>query len=122
MLERFGKDWRFRWHDEIEIVKTENHADFYVGRGTHCLENYYRSFYPFDQEETVGVEEQVTLQLDDRGRYRMRGIIDRVVRTAPGRYEVMVSAPGYKTWRKVLKIRAAEQVILNVDLAASRGN
>lgn len=88
VLERFDKDWALRWHEQVEIVRRENAVDHYQRHGKHCLENYYRSRYPFDQEETVAVEHNVSLKLDPEGQYRMRGVVDRIARTAPGAYEV----------------------------------
>ena len=95
VLERFNKDWGLRWHDHIEIVREEYETDHYQSQGNICLENYCRGQYPFDREETVAVEHTVHFQLDPGGRYRMRGIIDRIARTAPGAYEVH----DYKTGR-----------------------
>ncbi|MEE2702503.1 MAG: PD-(D/E)XK nuclease family protein [Myxococcota bacterium] len=95
VLERFNKDWGILWHDKIEIVRKEFDTDHYQAQGRTCLENYYRSQYPFDQEETVAVEHTVQFPLDPAGRYRMRGIIDRIARTGPGAYEVH----DYKTGR-----------------------
>jgi putative RecB family exonuclease len=88
VLDRFQRDWRLRWHDDIEIVREGQSADEYLSRGERCLQNYYRKHYPFDAGETVGIEQRVSLQLDDGGRYRLRGVVDRIVRTAPGRFEV----------------------------------
>jgi putative RecB family exonuclease len=88
VLDRYRSDWQLRWHDEIEIVRKENDAEHYLRIGVRCLENYYRSHYPFDDGETVAIEAAVRLQLDDDGRYKMRGIIDRLVRRAPGQYEI----------------------------------
>ncbi len=86
--ERFDKDWRLHWHVDVQIVRHENDVDFYRQLGTRCLENYYRSHYPFDDGETVGIEQKVQLTLDSEGRYRMRGVVDRVVRHAEGRWEI----------------------------------
>jgi putative RecB family exonuclease len=88
VLERFYKDWQLRWSDSIEIVRDDLTAEDYSERGRRCLENYYRAHYPFDREETVALECKIDLKLDSDGRYRARGIIDRLVRTAPGCYEV----------------------------------
>ena len=85
---RFQQDWQTAWHDHVRIVRDDRDKSFYVRQGERCLENYYRSHYPFDQGETVALEHQVELALDPEGRYQMRGIIDRVVRTGDGRYEI----------------------------------
>ncbi len=86
--DRFLKDWLVQWHPNVRIVRLENDVDFYRDLGTRCLENYYRGHYPFDDGETVGIEQNVTLSLDEQGRYQLRGIIDRIVRRSEGRYEI----------------------------------
>ncbi len=86
--ERFRKDWAVQWHPHIEIVRVEYDPEWYLALGLRCLENYYRGHYPFDDGETVGIEQHLSLTLDPEGRYRMRGIVDRIVRRPEGRYEI----------------------------------
>jgi putative RecB family exonuclease len=86
--ERFRKDWRLHWHDKIEIVRKESPPDFYLQQGERCLENYYRSEYPFDTGETVALEQRISVQLDDEGQYLARGIIDRITKRGDGAYEI----------------------------------
>jgi putative RecB family exonuclease len=85
---RFQQDWQAAWHERVRIVRDDRDQAFYVRQGERCLENYYRSHYPFDRGETVALEHEVELTLDPEGRYRLRGIIDRVVRTGDGCYEI----------------------------------
>ncbi|MFQ5697898.1 MAG: RecB family exonuclease [Myxococcota bacterium] len=88
ILDRYESDWRLRWHDEVEIIREGTSEDDYRERGVRCLENYYRRHYPFDDGETVAIEHPVHFQLDGDGRYRARGILDRLVRRGPGHYEI----------------------------------
>jgi putative RecB family exonuclease len=88
VLDRYRSDWLLRWHDGVEIIRTENATDYYLELGARCLESYYRSHYPFVEGETVAIEKNVHLKLDAAGRYRARGIIDRLVRRDPGHYEI----------------------------------
>ncbi len=88
VLDRFEKDWPLHWTDKVEIIKTEQSLQDYQRLGARCLESYYRGFYPFDQAETVAIEEPVTLALDPDARYQMRGIVDRIARSKPGQYEI----------------------------------
>lgn len=103
--ERFHRDWRLHWHDGVEIVRKENSVDVYVQQGERCLENYYRSHYPFEDGETVALEHPVTLKLDPEGRYRARGIIDRLTKKPCGRYEIH----DYKTGGSLPPSRRLEQ-------------
>ena len=88
VLERYRQDWARSWHDKIAIVRAENPQDYYLERGERCLENYYRSHYPFTTGETVALEERLRLQLDTEGRYKMLGIVDRIVRRSEGAFEI----------------------------------
>jgi CRISPR/Cas system-associated exonuclease Cas4 (RecB family) len=88
VLDRFDKDFSLHWNDNVQIIRADSTVEDYLRLGARCLENYYRSHYPFDAGETVAIEEPVTLQLDPEGRYRVRGIVDRIARPEPGRYEV----------------------------------
>jgi len=88
VLERYRQDWSRAWHDKIAIVRAENPKAYYLERGERCLENYYRGHYPFTAGETVALEERLRLKLDTDGRYRMLGIVDRIVRRAEGAFEI----------------------------------
>ena len=88
VLERFRRDWALAWHDKITIVRAENPPEFYRERGARCLENFYRAHYPFSDGETVGIEQKIQLRLDGEGRYRARGVIDRVTRRRDGVFEI----------------------------------
>lgn len=85
---RFRSDWLAGWHDKVDIVRKENDIAHYQQLGERCLENYYRRHYPFDGDETVGIELPIHFPLDTEGRYKIRGVVDRVVRRGPGRYEI----------------------------------
>jgi putative RecB family exonuclease len=98
VLQRFRTLWEEHYDAErVRVVREEMHADIYRESGERCLENYYRRHYPFDADETLGVEQRVAFALDDRGRYRMQGVIDRVVRARDGGIEIH----DYKTGARV---------------------
>ena len=103
--ERFRKDWTLHWHEDVHIVRSENAPDHYIRIGESCLENYYRGHYPFDQSETLALEEWVTLRLDAEGRYRARGVIDRLSRRRDGTYEIH----DYKTGSRLPRQSQLEQ-------------
>ncbi len=88
VLERHRQDWEQSWHDKIVIVRAENPREYYLERGARCLENYYRTWYPFTSGETVALEERLRLRLDDDGRYKMLGIVDRIVHQGEGVFEI----------------------------------
>ena len=94
VLARFRANWDETFAGErVRIVRDGLDVQHYRDLGERCLRNHYRRHYPFDGEETVGLEQNVTFELDDAGRYRMRGVVDRIARTADGTIEIQ----DYKT-------------------------
>jgi len=96
--------WRFHqmWHEHFDekrlrIVRRETSFDDYRQNGVRCLENAYRQLYPFDRGETLGLEHPIQFELPGGGDYRMRGIIDRLVRAPDGVLEIH----DYKTGKRV---------------------
>jgi putative RecB family exonuclease len=69
------------------VVRRELGPEEYRFSGERCLEHYYRRHYPFDADETLGLERRVEIRLGDDG-YRLRGIIDRLVRARDGALEI----------------------------------
>jgi putative RecB family exonuclease len=83
--------------ERVRIVREGIAASFYRELGERCLRNYYHRHYPFDADETLGLEERVLFDLDQEGRYKVQGIIDRIVRARDGTVEVH----DYKTGKYV---------------------
>jgi len=97
VLERYRQLWESAYDAaRVRIVRAENAPAWYRERGEHCLTNYYRRHYPFDAEETLGVEERVTFSLDEAGRYLIQGVVDRIARGRDGALEIH----DYKTGRR----------------------
>jgi len=83
--------------ERVRIVKSENSPDDYRANGERSLSNYYRRHYPFDADETLGIEEHVVFELDEAGRYGIQGYVDRISRARDGTIEIH----DYKTGRWV---------------------
>lgn len=83
--------------ERVRVVRKETPVDEYRGNGERSLTHYYRRHYPFDVDETLGLEERIAFDLDDGGRYRILGIVDRISRTRDGVIEIH----DYKTGRWV---------------------
>jgi putative RecB family exonuclease len=89
VLERFRALWNEHFDaGKLRIARSENGPDLYRENGERCLSNYYRRHYPFDADETLGLEQRVTFSLDAEGRYRLQGVIDRVVRARDEAIEI----------------------------------
>jgi putative RecB family exonuclease len=98
VLARFRSDWDEQYEPvRVRIVRAENPPDVYRDNGERCLANHYRRHYPFDRDESLGIEQHVGFALDTDGRYRVQGIVDRIVRTPDGAIEIH----DYKTGRWV---------------------
>jgi putative RecB family exonuclease len=98
VVDRYQKLWEETWDAErIRIVREGTPASFYRELGERCLRGYYMRHYPFDADETLGIEKRVVFSLDPAGEYRMQGIIDRISRARDGVIEVH----DYKTGARV---------------------
>ena len=99
--------WRYRQNfdsqfdaAQVRIVRSENDRAYYLENGARCLDNYYRRHYPFDGDETLGLERTLRFELQgadaERG-YAVRGVIDRLVRARDGVLEIQ----DFKTGRYI---------------------
>lgn len=89
VIARYHALWDEHFDGErIRIVREGMTPEAVRDFGARCLRSYYLRHYPFDADETLGVEERVFFPLDDAGVYRIQGIIDRVVRTRDGTIEI----------------------------------
>jgi putative RecB family exonuclease len=97
VLDYYEKDWAEQWHDEIKIVKEGRTADDYRLMGRRFIEDYCRRHHPFDEGRVLGLERNIRFPLDDAGRYRFKGIIDRLMLAPDGVFEIH----DYKTGSKL---------------------
>jgi putative RecB family exonuclease len=83
----------------VRIVRRENPVQFYRDLGEQCLVNYYRAHYPFDADETLGLEERIHFELARRedGPVHIQGFIDRIARARDGAIEIQ----DYKTSARI---------------------
>ncbi len=84
----YHREWERLYSDRIRIVKTEYTPDHYRRVGERCITDFYKTYQPFRDGVTLGLEEKVGILLDEEGRYRLEGYVDRIVRVEPGIYEV----------------------------------
>jgi putative RecB family exonuclease len=89
----------------VRIVRDGTDLGFYRDAGARSLENYYRRHYPFDGDQTVGLEKPIQFALDEEGRYPLRGIIDRIARAKDGVLEIQ----DFKTARRIPKQEALDR-------------
>ncbi len=95
---RYHQNFQAAYQPErIRIVRSGVGPGFYRDQGARGIQNYYRRHYPFDADETLGLEKKVQFRLDPAGRYAIRGIVDRIVRARDGALEIH----DFKTGRRV---------------------
>jgi putative RecB family exonuclease len=98
VLARYVTLWDENWNGErVRIVREGTRVDDYRAIGDRCLRQYFRQHYPFDRDETLGLEERVTVVLDAAREHRIQGFIDRLVRAPDGVIEIQ----DYKTSRRM---------------------
>lgn len=97
LLEYYEKDWVKQWHVEVKIKKEGRTGDDYRQMGRRFIEDYYKRHCPFDEGRVLGLERYIRFPLDDEGRYKCKGIIDRLMLAPDGVFEVH----DYKTGSKL---------------------
>jgi putative RecB family exonuclease len=97
VLFRFRALWDESFDPErIRIVRQGEPLSQYLETGERCVRNFYYKHYPFDADETLGLEERITFQDPEHG-FRVQGFIDRLVRTKDGSIEIH----DFKTSRRI---------------------
>lgn len=84
----YQETWQKNFHEKVIIVTPGRTADDYFLLGLKFIEDYYRRYYPFDQNRILGLEQKVEVDLDGTGRYLLQGYIDRIDLTADGVVEI----------------------------------
>jgi RecB family exonuclease len=86
LLDKYESDWKEKWKPEIKIVKEGKTEEDYFTRGKQILSDYYQKHRPFDQDETLSVEERMDITIEG---FKFMGFIDRVaINTATGNLEI----------------------------------
>ena len=88
ILEYYHRRWARKCDDSVKFVKKDLAKDDYRALGEKCIEDYYKSYYPFNQSKTIHVEKRVSFALDNEGRYKIVGFIDRLAIAPDGAYEI----------------------------------
>lgn len=97
LLTHLGDAWEREWHDQVKVVRADATVADYRATAERCVGNYYKANHPFDQGQTVATEMAVIFALDGDRDVHIKGYIDRLVRLAPGFYEIH----DYKTSRRL---------------------
>ena len=73
----YADQWEEDYLPGIVIVKKDLTEKDYFNKGVEFLVNYYMKHKPFD-ENTLEIEKRIVLDLDEDGKYKIQGFIDRL--------------------------------------------
>ena len=88
LKELFGEKWEREWGDDVEVIRGDRTAEDYRKIGIKALEDYFRRHEPFDEGHVLGIERNIFADLDGTGKYKLRCIMDRIMKRDDGRYEI----------------------------------
>ena len=97
LVEFYNAEWNAKYGPGIKIVRAGTNQSDYHRYGERCIRNYYAQYAPFDQSETLHIEEHFLFDLDPSGQLKLQGYMDRVARRPDGAFEIH----DYKTGRSV---------------------
>ncbi|MEX0932949.1 MAG: PD-(D/E)XK nuclease family protein [Candidatus Pacearchaeota archaeon] len=78
VITKYAEEWQDNYEDEIPIVRRDMQVKDYFNKGIKFLIDYYSKHKPF-QDKTIAVEKEIIFNLDEEGKYKIRGFIDRLV-------------------------------------------
>ena len=88
LLTYLREEWKKNFNDDILIVKEEYTPENYLQMAEKFIKDYYQRYYPFDHEKTIAIEDQLFINLDGSGEYKLQGFIDRLAEKEDGYYEI----------------------------------
>jgi len=77
LIMHYAREWRKEFDFEL-IINGNLSIDDYYNKGIKFLADYYIEYAPFD-DNTIDIEKEIIINLDEEGKYRIRGFIDRLV-------------------------------------------
>jgi putative RecB family exonuclease len=105
----YQRTWDEGYTPQMRIVRAGTTARTYLELGRQMLLTYYRRFHPFTQSTTLELEEKFLFPISEQ--HEIRGIIDRLSKSADGTLEVH----DYKTSRRLpnpVQIAADTQLVM----------
>lgn len=76
-ISQYKKIWKENYNKNIIINKKDISAKNYFNLGSKFIKKYYERHKPFD-ENTIGMEMRVLIDLNGDGKYKIQGYIDRL--------------------------------------------
>ena len=79
--------WREEWHESV-MLPDDVTPSGHLALAMSWLCDYHRRHAPFAMPRTIALERRIVFPLDDDGRYRMQGFVDRIARSDDGTWQV----------------------------------
>lgn len=86
LIEYFTENWTKKIEEEEIEIENGDEMDNY-NKGVRFLTDYYTKNKPFNQK-VIAIEHKILFPLDDEGKYKIQGFIDRLDMGEDGVYEV----------------------------------
>lgn len=72
----YSRNWMQEYNQDL--IENKGHDEkYYFNKGIQYLIDYYNKYKPFD-DNTLEVEKEIFIDLDESGEYKIRGFIDRL--------------------------------------------
>jgi putative RecB family exonuclease len=78
IIEFYLNSWKKELSDDVKVVNESLNSEYYLNQGLKLLIDYFSTFYPF-KDDTIETEKLIIVNLDNCGKYRVQGYIDRLV-------------------------------------------
>jgi len=88
LLDYYESQWDKEYRETVVVTKKGRTAQDYRNIGRKCIEDYYKRYHPFTQERVIGLEREISIDLQGDGKYRIRGFIDRLSQAKDDTYEI----------------------------------
>lgn len=95
----------------IKVGKNASFKKFY-DRGQKCLRSYWNKYAPFNDEQTLGVEMEIEIDLNNDGKYILVGLLDRLSRTGIATYNII----DYKTYGRLPAIKKIYEMSKQLEI------
>jgi len=97
LVAKFRHVWDEAWHDAITSPGDDRPPEAQRDEAERWLRDHHARHAPFASARTLGLERRITFPLDEAGRVRMLGFIDRLAVAPDGTWQIH----DYKTNRKL---------------------
>lgn len=77
LIIKYSDVWQKDFKEDFVIVNKQLTASDYFNKGIEFLVNYYMQNQPFN-DNTIEVEKKIVISLDEEGKYKLQGYIDRL--------------------------------------------